>query len=70
MPEDEDIQIDSDDEQSYTITHVESEEDANWVLPSHCTDLTCYGDDKEFTPCTTFRLAANLDENANRIGKN
>ena len=70
MPEDEDIQIDSDDEQSYTITHVESEEDANWVLPSHCSDLTCYGEDKEFTPCTTFRLAANLDENANRIGKN
>lgn len=26
----------------YTITHVNSEEEANWVLPSHCSDLTCY----------------------------
>lgn len=54
----------------YNITRVDSEEEANWVLPSHCSDLTCYGDDKEFTPCTTFRLSENLDENANRIGKN
>lgn len=54
----------------YSITRVNYEEDANWVLPSHCSDLTCYGDDKEFTPCTTFRLSESLDENANRIGKN
>ncbi len=54
----------------YNITRVNSEEEANWVLPSHCSDLTCYGEDKEFTPCTTFRLSENLDENANRIGKN
>ncbi len=70
IPEDEEIQIVSEDEQSYTITHVESEEDANWVLPSHCSDLRCYGEDKEFTPCTTFRLSENLDGNANRIGNN
>ena len=57
-------------ENHYNIIHVSSEEDANWVLPSHCSDLTCYGIDKEFTPCTTFRLAENLDENANRIGNN
>ena len=54
----------------YNITHVESEAEANWVMPAHCYDLTCYGADKEFTPCTTFRMAENLDENANRIGKN
>ena len=54
----------------YNITRVNSEEEANWVLPAHCSDLTCYGEDKEFTPCTTFRLSENLDENANRIGKN
>ena len=57
-------------ENHYNIIHVSSEEDANWVLPSHCSDLTCYGIDKEFTPCTTFRLAENLDENENRIGNN
>ena len=54
----------------YSITSVESEEEANWVLPAHCSDLTCYGEDKEFTPCTTFRLSESLDENANRIGNN
>lgn len=67
---DEDIQIEDSEELSYTITHVNSEEEANWVLPSHCSDLTCYGENKEFTPCTDFRQSENLDENANRIGKN
>lgn len=52
----------------YSITHVSSTGEANWVLPAHCTDLTCYGKDKVFTPCTTFKLSENLDENANRIG--
>ena len=55
---------------AYTITPVLSEELANWVMPAHCSDLTCYGEDKEFTPCTSFRLSENLDENTNRIGKN
>ena len=54
----------------YSITHVSSEAKANWVMPAHCYDLSCYGEDKEFTPCTTFRLSENLDENAHRIGKN
>ena len=54
----------------YNITHVSSEAEANWVIPAHCYDLSCYGEDKEFTPCTTFRLSENLDENAHRIGKN
>ena len=54
----------------YNIKRVLSEQEANWVLPAHCSDLTCYGEDKEFAPCTTFRLSENLDENSNRIGKN
>ena len=54
----------------YSITHVSSEAEANWVMPAHCYDLSCYGEDKEFTPCTTFRLSENLDENSHRIGKN
>ena len=54
----------------YSITHVSSEAEANWVMPAHCYDLSCYGEDKEFSPCTTFRLSENLDENAHRIGKN
>ena len=54
----------------FRITHVNSTGEANWVLPANCSDLTCYGEDKEFTPCSTFRLAENLDENANRIGNN
>jgi len=54
----------------YHITHVNSEEEANWVLPAHCSDLTCYGEDKEFTPCNRFKMDNNLDENAHRIGKN
>ena len=54
----------------YSITHVNSEAEANWVMPAHCYDLSCYGEDKEFSPCTTFRLSENLDENAHRIGKN
>ena len=54
----------------YNITHVNSIEEANWVLPSHCSDLTCYGEDKEFTPCTTFKLNEKLEENSNRIGNN
>ncbi|MBQ5945072.1 hypothetical protein IJL65_01375 [bacterium] len=51
----------------YTITHVNSEEEANWVLPAHCSDLTCYGDDHEFTECTSFKMVETLDENSNRI---
>ena len=61
---------DEDDGKWYTIKHVAAEEEANWVLPAHCSDLTCYGEDKEFTPCTAFRLAENLDENAHRIWSN
>jgi hypothetical protein len=38
-------------------------------MASHCSDLKCY-DDKEFSPCFTFRLSENLDENANRIWNN
>ena len=55
---------------SYNITHVNSEEEANYVLPAHCSDLTCYGEDKEFAPCKSFRLSENLNDNANRIGRN
>ncbi len=51
----------------YTITQVNSEEEANWVLPAHCSDLTCYGDDNEFTECTSFKMVETLDENSNRI---
>ena len=54
----------------YNITYVDSEEAANWVLPSHCSDLTCYGENKEFTPCSSFKKIDNLDENAHRIGNN
>jgi len=64
----EDLEIDENN--LYTIINVSSEEEANWVLPAHCSDLTCYGEDKEFTPCTSFRLTESLDENANRIGSN
>ena len=31
-------------------------------MPSHCTDLTCYGEDEEFVPCTSFRMIETLDE--------
>ena len=51
----------------YTITHVNSEAEANWVLPSHCSDLTCYGEDQEFVECTSFRLIETLDENTPRV---
>ena len=68
-PEDEYTQIASE-EQAYTITHVDTPEEANWILPSHCDDLTCYGEDKEFSQCTTFKLVESLDENAHRIGNN
>ena len=57
-------------ESNTSITHVDTPEEANWVLPAHCNDLTCYGEDKKFSPCTTFKLVENLDENANRIGNN
>ncbi|MBO7094957.1 hypothetical protein J6V86_01980 [bacterium] len=60
--------IKQENEERYTITHVNSEEEANWVMPSHCSDLTCYGEDKEFTECTSFRMDENLDENSHRIG--
>lgn len=51
----------------YTITHVNTEEEANWVLPAHCTDLTCYGEDTEFTECTSFKMIETLDENSTRV---
>lgn len=54
----------------YTITHVNSEEEANWVLPAHCSDLTCYGEEQEFTPCNKFRLDDKLTEDSQRIRKN
>jgi hypothetical protein len=54
----------------YYISYVNSEDEANWVLPAHCSDLTCYGENKEFTPCSSFKKIDNLDENANRIGNN
>ena len=49
-----------------TITHVSSEAEANWVLPAHCSDLTCYGD-KEFVACNRFKQKEDLDENAQRV---
>ena len=52
---------------SYTITHVNSEEEANWVLPAHCNDLTCYWEDQEFVECTSFRMIETLDENTSRV---
>ena len=51
----------------YTITHVNSEEEANWVLPAHCSDLTCYWEDQEFVECTSFRMIETLDENTARV---
>lgn len=66
----EDIPNKENDTKGYTITRVNFEPEANWVLPSHCDNLDCYGEDKEFTPCTEFRLFENMDENANRIGNN
>lgn len=60
--------IQEENKSEYTITHVNSEEEANWVLPAHCSDLTCYGEDKEFIECTSFKLVETLDENAHRIG--
>ena len=51
----------------YTITHVNSEEEANWVLPAHCSDLTCYWEDQEFVECTSFRMIETLDENTSRV---
>jgi hypothetical protein len=67
---DEDLINETEERKWYNIKRVLSEQEANWVLPAHCSDLTCYGEDKEFAPCTTFRLSENLDENSNRIGKN
>ena len=55
------------DDKWYTITHVNSEEKANWVMPPHCTDLTCYGEDEEFVACTSFRMIETLDENTPRV---
>lgn len=55
------------DEKWYTITHVDSEQEANWVIPSHCTDLTCYGEDEEFVACTSFKMVETLDENTPRV---
>ena len=59
--------VEEESEEKYTITHVDSEEEANWVLPAHCSDLTCYGEDKEFVRCTSFKMVENLEENAHRI---
>ena len=59
--------IEEQNDKGYTITHVNSEEEANWVLPAHCSDLTCYGEDKEFIECTSFKMVESLDENAHRI---
>ena len=54
-------------EKWYTITHVDSEQEANWVMPSHWTDLTWYGDDEEFVACTSFKMVETLDENTPRV---
>jgi len=59
--------VSNSDNQLYKITHVDNEKDANWVLPNHCSDLTCYGEDKEFIPCKRFRMDPNLDDKAQRI---
>lgn len=59
--------IEEENAEPYTITYVNSEEEANWVLPAHCSDLTCYGEDKEFAPCTSFKMVETMDENSNRI---
>jgi len=51
----------------YTIRHVSSESEANWILPAHCSDLTCYWDNEEFVACTKFRADENLEETSQRI---
>lgn len=54
-------------DKGYTITHVNSEQEANWVMPSHCNDLTCYGEDEEFVACTSFKMVETLDESTPRV---
>ena len=56
-----------DNTQWYTIIHVNTAEEANWVLPAHCSDLTCYGENDEFTACTKFREDPNLNSDSQRI---
>ena len=51
----------------YTIRHVSSESEANWILPAHCSDLTCYWDNEEFVACTKFRADESLEETSQRI---
>lgn len=59
--------IEEESEEKYTIIHVNSEDEANWVLPAHCSDLTCYGEDEEFIACTSFRMIETLDETTPRV---
>lgn len=55
------------DSNSSSITRVTSEEEANWVAPISCgEDVFCV--DKEFTPCTQFKHAENLNDSAHRVG--
>ena len=62
--------VSNSDDKTYEITHVDTPDKANWVIPAQCSDLTCYGEDKEFSPCNKFKMDGNLTEDSQRILKN
>jgi len=56
---------------NYTITHVSSTGEANWVLPTICgEDIFCNNLHETFTPCIEFKQNEKLNDNANRIWNN
>ena len=59
-------------ENGYTAIHVNSVEEANWVIAPSCDSIFCENrnNDNSFTECTNFSLNPKLDDNAHRIGSN
>ena len=52
----------------YTFRHVDSPEEANWVLSPNCEDALCGNDKDSIVMCNEFRLHESLSDDAKRTG--
>ena len=67
-PEDAVVEEESASDKWYTFRHVNSPEEANWVLSPNCEDTLCGNDKDSIVLCNEFRLHESLSDDAKRTG--
>jgi len=67
-PEEAVVEEESASDKWYTFRHVNSPEEANWVLSPNCEDTLCGNDKDSIVLCNEFRLHESLSDDAKRTG--